>query len=302
MRICRRWVAALLLMSMMPALSATRARAGEDGVLVLETTVFHSEERAREQFGRLKRYLEERTGLRFKLLIAPDYDTASQDVRRGDADLALLSPLLTCKTRRWVPDVRYVATTKISEEGSYYDSVVFALADGPIRSLADARGEAIALVSEESSAGYLFPLAGLLARGIDPYRHFRKIYLVGTHKATVEALEQGSVAVAAAFPAALSETGPEDRFRILARSDKIPAASLMASPFFAEEHFEAIQAALLAPDYLERVFGGDADAEAARRAYPDYGWQLLPHEVVDAPCRVGERLREARKSSGEVEP
>ena len=277
-------------------LAASTAWASEGDVLVLETTVFHSEDRAREQFGKLRRYLESRTGIRFKLVIAPDYNTASQDVRRGGADLALLSPLLTCKTRRWVPDVRYVATTKISEAGSYYDSVVFTLADGPIRTLADARGEAIALVSEESSAGYLFPLAALLAQDIDPFHHFRKIYLVGTHQATVDALVQGNVAVAAAFPAALSEGGPPERFRILSRSEKIPAASLMASPFLPAEQLEAIRAALLAPDYLEGVHGRhDGEEEPA---YPDFGWQLLPEEVVDAPCRVGERLRDARKRAG----
>lgn len=281
---------ALLLLCLLPGWASAHARG--QPTLLLETIVFHNETAARAHFGRICRYLEEQTGLHFKLVVAPDYLSASADLRRGDADLAYLSPLLSCWTQRWVPDVRYVATPRLTAEGSsYYHAVLISRDDSAAQLLEQVRGEALGLVNEESAAGYLFPLIRLMDLGIDPFDHFRKIYLLGTHQAVVEAVRQGSVAVGAAHERALGRD--QQGLRILARSEPIPSSSLMASPFLAPAKFEAILAALLAPSYLEAVPGPEKSGRPS--VYPDHGWQVLPDSMVDSPCRMASRLKEARK-------
>lgn len=293
----RRWTplaCALFALLFFPPAGSAQPDVASDA-LVLETTVFHDEATTQAHFARLRSFLEERTGRRYVLVMAPDYSTASEDVRRGDADLALLSPLLTCKTRRRIADVRYVATSRINEKGSWYRSVVFTRADGPVRSLEEARGQAIALVSEQSAAGYLFPMDRMLQLGFDPFTHFRKVYLVGTHAAAVEAVALGSVPIAAAFRDALSTGGPAERFRVLEESDRIPSASLLASPYLASDVVDAVRAALLLPEYREHVAspaGGPGDA------YADFGWQVIDDAVLDAPCAVEDHLRAARRGEG----
>ncbi len=259
--------------------------------MVLEIPVFNDEDAALAHFGRVGEYLATRVGRPFKVVVAPDYPTASVDLRRGDADLAYLPPLLGCSTLRWMPDVTYVAS-RVSTDGAFYEAVIVTAERGPIHTLEDARGVALGLVNEESAAGYLFPLAKILDLGLDPFTHFRKIYLLGTHKDAIRALARGSVAVAATHAEALS-WWDENEIRVLARTDPIPSSSLMASPYLGDDLVQAIRAALLAPEYVT-VVAGRPDLPMA---YHDKGWQMLPPDVVDSPCRLAQRLKEARKRS-----
>jgi len=272
-----------------------------DRPLVLETVVFRNEAAALEHFGRITRYLSERTGRRFKLVVAPDYLSASEDLRRGAADVAFLSPLLACKTRRWDPAIGYLATNRPSRGASpHYRAVIFARRTGGPADLAGAQGLALALVSEESAAGYHFPVARLLALGLHPETHFRKVYLLGTHQAVAAAVKGGSVPVGAVYEKALGAFGGSEEFRILEHTDPIPGSSLLTSPFLPARTVARLRDALVAPDYLDVVQqGGDADLPIA---FPDFGWQAVDAEIMDAPCRTSATVREGLKrarSAGE---
>ena len=222
--------------------------------------------------------------------MVPDYLSASADLRRGAADVAYLSPLLTCKTLRWDPEVRYLATARIKADGSsHYEAVVFARAEAGVTTLAEARGLPLGLVNEESAAGYHFPLARLVSLGIEPGRHFRKLYLLGTHQAVVSAVGAGTLPVGAAYGPALTEFGTGTNFVVLARSEPIPASSLLATPYAPASLIEALQGALRDPAYEDAVPGAGA------LVYDDHGWQALAPGVVDAPCAVAARLRAAQK-------
>ncbi len=260
--------------------------------LVLATTVFFDEHAAQEHFGRLARYLE-RGGLGpVQVVLAADYASASDELRRGDVDLAYLSPLLACRSLRAAPDLRYVASSRLSAASSDYRAQILSLAAGPVVDLAAAAGTSLGLVSEDSAAGYLFPLARLLALGVDPARHFRKIYLLGTHQAALQALRDGSVAVAAAYAPSGAAGAETDDLRVLAVTEAIPAASLLASAYLSPEVVRRVRAALLDPAYAAAVL-----TPGAPRAYSDHGWALLEESLIDAPCRTQETLRAARRAA-----
>lgn len=260
--------------------------------LVLETVVFGDEAAARDHFGRVAGYLAEKTGRAFKLVVAPDYLSASEDLRRGAADLAYLSPLLVCKTRRWDPGIGYLATNLPREGSPHYRAVVFALRDGGPADLEAARGQAIALVSEESAAGYHFPLARLVDLGFRPASDFRKVYLLGTHEAVVGAVKSGTIPVGAVFDAALDPDGGEERFRVLERSDPIPGSSLLTSPYVPKALAARLRDALMAPEYLETMRAGIAPGRTDMFAHWDFGWEPVDAAILDGPCVVSARVRD----------
>ena len=230
--------------------------------------------------------------------MAPDYLSASEDLRRGAADVAYLSPLLACKTRRWDPDVQYLATSRANTEGAFqYRAILFVRAGSGITSLDDASGLALGLVNEESAAGYHFPLARILDLGLDPTTHFRKVYLLGSHKAVVAAVGAGTLHVGAAFDSAIDRYGEGLAHEILEFTDPIPSSSLLAAPYVPPDVVERLRAALLDDAYVEKVTEG-APREAIG-PFPSLGWGLADDATVDAPCVMAGRVRAAmRKGLG----
>lgn len=244
---------------------------------------------------RLAELLSEVLGAPVVLVPVPDASGAADDVQQGAADFAFVPPLEVCVILRQRPEVRYVATARVTPPGEPYDAVVFTRGDSGIRTLADARGAALALVDRTSASGYLFPLSVLSENGLDAVRDFRKVYLMGSHAAVIDAVAGGFVDVGGALREAVVKADqPSARLRILARTPPLPAGSLLAGPGVDDEALAAVRGALFAPDYVAEV-GGDAAADPDPTD-PDFGWVALSSATLAAPCEALQRLRAAQRS------
>lgn len=113
--------------------------------------------------------LKKETGMTVRFETGTDYAAIIRGLREGRIDIAALGPYSYVLAKQQGVPITAVAA-RVSEKGGppEYRSYGITWAGSPIKTLADFRGKRICFVDHESTAGYLYPHAGLHALGIEP--------------------------------------------------------------------------------------------------------------------------------------
>ncbi|MGC9518117.1 MAG: phosphate/phosphite/phosphonate ABC transporter substrate-binding protein [Desulfuromonadaceae bacterium] len=124
-------------------------------------------------------------------------------------------------------------------DSSYYSGIFTRKGNG-IKSLADLKGKSMAFGSPHSTSSFNFPVAMLLAEGIDPSTDLSKIIIAGSHSASIAALAEGKVDAAAAsynsYGKAVKKGAIDPtKFAPLAKSQPIPNPPLAMNKGLAPE-------------------------------------------------------------------
>lgn len=111
-------------------------------------------------------------------------------------------------------------------DSSYYSGIFTRKGNG-IKSIGDLKGKSMAFGSPNSTSSFNFPVAMLIAGGIDPATDLSKVILAGSHSASIAALAEGKVDAAAAsynsFEKAVKNNAIDpEKFAPLAKSQPIP--------------------------------------------------------------------------------
>jgi phosphonate transport system substrate-binding protein len=140
--------------------------------------------------GPLVNYLEARLGTRVEFTPVTDYAAAVEALVNKQVDLA------------WFGGFTFVQASQRSggkvvplvqrEEDEKFRSVFITTQPG-IRSLADLKGRNLGFGSQSSTSGHLMPRSFLLAAGVDPDKHLKRVAFSGAHDATVAAVASGKV-------------------------------------------------------------------------------------------------------------
>jgi len=138
----------------------------------------------------LAKYLEKRLGVKVEFTPVTDYAAAVEALANKQVELA------------WFGGFTFVQASQRSggkviplvqrEEDEKFRSV-FITTDPAIRSLADLKGRNLSFGSASSTSGHLMPRSFLLAAGIDPDKHLKRVAFSGAHDATVAAVASGKV-------------------------------------------------------------------------------------------------------------
>lgn len=115
----------------------------------------------------------------------------------------------------------------VKKGDSVYYSGIFTRKGAGIKSLKDLKGKRVAFGSPSSTSSFNFPVAMLIAAGIDPVKDFKKVVIAGSHSASLAALAEGRVDAAAAsynsFGKAVKKGAIDaKKFKPLAKSQPIP--------------------------------------------------------------------------------
>ncbi|MCW8988526.1 MAG: phosphate/phosphite/phosphonate ABC transporter substrate-binding protein [Gammaproteobacteria bacterium] len=115
----------------------------------------------------------------------------------------------------------------VKKGDSVYYSGIFTRKGNGIKSLKDLKGKRIAFGSTSSTSSFNFPVAMLIAAGLDPVKDFKKVIIAGSHSASLAALAEGQVDAAAAsynsFGKAVKKGAIDaKKFKPLAKSQPIP--------------------------------------------------------------------------------
>ncbi|KZY65841.1 MULTISPECIES: phosphate/phosphite/phosphonate ABC transporter substrate-binding protein [unclassified Oleiphilus] len=111
-------------------------------------------------------------------------------------------------------------------DSSYYSGIFVKKGSG-INEISDLKGHSVAFGSTSFTSSFNFPVAMIIAAGIDPVKDLDKVIVAGSHSASLAALAEGKVDAAAAsynsFGKAVKKGAIDpDKFKPLAKSQPIP--------------------------------------------------------------------------------
>ena len=164
-------------------------------------------------------------GIHFDLKAGASYAAVVEGMCNDQTDIAWYGAVTFGQANEKC-GVDLLAVDVLDGDASYY-SGIFVAKDSGIKTIADLKGKSMAFGSPSSTSSFNFPVAMLIADGVDPVKDLKKIIIAGSHSASLAALAEGKVDAAAAsynsFGKAVS-VGAIDakRFGSLAKSQPIP--------------------------------------------------------------------------------
>jgi phosphonate transport system substrate-binding protein len=169
--------------------------------------------------------ITEHYGIHFDLRAGASYAAVVEGMCNDQADIAWYGAV-TFGQANDKCGVDLLAVDVKKGDASYY-SGIFVAKDSGINSIADLKGKSMAFGSPNSTSSFNFPVAMLIAAGLDPAKDLNKLIIAGSHSASLAALAEGKVDAAAAsynsFGKAVKKGAIDPaKFKPLAKSQPIP--------------------------------------------------------------------------------
>lgn len=249
----------------------TTGSSSEPRTMTFALTPAESDVDIQQQYQPLFNYLEEETNTTIESTVAADYAAVLQALESGQADIADAAPAIAIQGAN--EGVTQVVGIRIAYGASRYFSLITTTPDSDIESLTDLEGETVAFADRLSTSGSLFPLYMLNQAGLDTGgapdgtpEDFTGQW--SDHATARETLINRSEVVAAGTGAfSTAPHVPEDQFpeqflemsaendgdlgtedpelQLLATSDPIPRAPILARADMDQELYAEVETALL---------------------------------------------------------
>lgn len=200
--------------------------------------------------------LEKGLGTDVELVTSTDYYAIAEALRGGRLDVAFLNSLGYVLTSQKV-DIEPIAVG-VDETGKpgYYSYLITTKPD-QIKEPADVRGRSLALSSNLSTSGYLFPLAALQEVGVDPAKD-TTLAQGGNHAANILAVASGQVDAAfvdsVEYESAVADgdIDPEKVVKVW-ESERITGSPVVVRSELSQDLRDRIEKAILALEGTEEV-------------------------------------------------
>jgi phosphonate transport system substrate-binding protein len=165
------------------------------------------------------------TGLHFDIKVGQTYGAVVEAICAGVTEIAFFGPASYLPARE--RGCAELLAVDVNHGQAVYYSGIFVPAGSPVTALADLKGRSMAFGDANSTSSFVYPVAMLLAAGLDPAKDLAAVRMTGSHANSLKALAEGRVDAAAAsfdsFEKAVNQKVLEPgRFRVLAKSDPIP--------------------------------------------------------------------------------
>lgn len=164
-------------------------------------------------------------GIHFKVMAGSSYGAVVEGMCNDQAEVAWFGPVTfgeaheKCGAELLAVDVK--------KGKSVYYSGIYTRKDSGLNDIKDMKGRSMALGSTHSTSSFNFPVAMMIAAGVDPAKDLRKIVIAGSHSNSIAAMKEGRVDACAAsfnsYEKAVKNNilDPKD-FKVLAKSQPIP--------------------------------------------------------------------------------
>jgi len=211
------------------ALSLTAASAQARDIVMGLVPAENNEEMV-QKFEPMRAHLEKKLGQKVKVFTATDYSGVIEAMKKKRLDIAWFGPLSYYLAEQEAGAEAFAVGIGSSGKPTYF-SYLLVPADSPAKSVSDLRGKAAAFVDPASGSGGLGPTYMVKkATGTLPEQFFGKFTWAGTHDASIMAVKNRTVDVAAAADATyerMLKAGliNADTLRIVARQE-LPAPPL----------------------------------------------------------------------------
>lgn len=164
-------------------------------------------------------------GIHFELRAGASYAAVVEGMCNDQADIAWYGAVTFGQANEKC-GVELLAVD-VKKGNASYHSGIFVRKDSGIEKVSDLKGKSMAFGSPNSTSSFNFPVAMLIADGVDPVKDLNKIIIAGSHSASIAALAEGKVDAAAAsynsFGKAVKKGAIDPaNFMPLAKSQPIP--------------------------------------------------------------------------------
>ncbi len=183
----------------------------------------------------LKRYdsfiknLSESMGMEVEPYVGADYTAVIEALNSGHLDVAWFGPSeYVLATEAAKGEVEAFASAIQAEGTVQYKSCLIVRADSGIENLNDMKGKTFAFTDPASTSGHIFARYSLVEQGITPEEYFKQVIYSGSNDASLLAVINKQVEVAAISSRNLSRyiadgLAKEDEIKIVYESVEIPA-------------------------------------------------------------------------------
>jgi len=214
--------------------------------------------------------MSKQSGLKFDIKVGQSYGAVVEAMSNDVADVAFFGAVSYMQAKkRGGAELLAVA---VSKGQSIYYSGIFVPADSRAQSLTDLKGMTVAFGDVSSTSSFNYPMAMLIAAGLDPVKDLGGIVLAGSHANSLKALGEGQVEACAAsfdsFEKAVKQGAVDaTKIRVLAKSEPIPHPPLAMNPRLAPEVKAKLRESLatvhkaegVTPDMVRGYGGGKVD-------------------------------------------
>lgn len=187
-----------------------------------------------DRYEPLAKYLSEKIGMKIELIVLTRYGNIVDNFVSMSLDGAFFGSFTYAQAHTLLGVEPLVRPLALDGSSTYY-GVIITRKDSGIQAVADMRGKRFALVDEETTAGYLFPLIYFSQHGIKNVKKFvQEVYYAGTHESVIEDVLNKKADIGAAKNTVLERLGRSDRritdeLTILAKSPAVPENCLGVS-------------------------------------------------------------------------
>ncbi|MBA4174250.1 MAG: phosphate ABC transporter substrate-binding protein [Hyphomicrobium sp.] len=196
----------------------------------------------------LKKYLEETLKKEVELIVTTDYSSMIEAMRFNRIEVAYFGPLSYVLAKSKAPGIEPFAVG-VSKGSPTYKGVIIALADGPVKSIADIKGKTMGFGDNASTSSHLIPRAYLARAGLIGETDYKLAHL-GTHDAVARSVQAGQVQAGGLsqeiFNVLVSKgTIDGTKVKVLAESDPIPNYPMVMQGSLAPALRDAIRKAFI---------------------------------------------------------
>lgn len=190
------------------------------------------------------RYLEEATGMRFRIKFTEKYEDTVENLGNGITHFAAvgtLSYVIGSSTY----GIKYLVSGVNNEGDPRYHSVIFTKPGSPIKNIEHLKGGCFAFGSRMSTQGHLVPRKMLDDAGIELKDLGRHLY-AGSHMNVVKSVLNGECDAGGIQDVLANRLAAEGKIRILKISDPYPSSVIVYNSRLDSRTVEAVRSALLA--------------------------------------------------------
>jgi phosphonate transport system substrate-binding protein len=190
------------------------------------------------------RYLEERTGRRFRIRFTPNYEATIENLGKGVTQFAAVGALsYVIGKERY--GIRYLVSGVNYEGDPKYHAMIVTRPDSRIYSIRNLNGKSFCFGSRMSTQGHLIPRKMLEDVGIT-FKDLNYYIYTGSHVNAVTALLNGECDAAGIQDTLGEKLTLEGKIKILKVSEPYPSSIIAYNKDVDMETVQAIRSALLA--------------------------------------------------------
>lgn len=247
-----------------------------------------------ETFKPLGEFLSERLGVPLRFQPANQYAGVITAMQNDQVEFAYFGPKSYCEAAR-IADAEAIVKELNAEGLEGYRSLLVVPKGSSVRSIEDAEGLVLGMVSPSSTSGYLVPAIGIMERtGRRHDEFFDRIIFAGSHGAVMTQVAQGDLPIGACNDLDLltmTRKGliPPGALEIIWESEIIPASPIAARRELPQSLKDAMRSALV-------EFGSNTEILAAMGRS---GWVPATDTDYDSVRLLEQKREEMAAARGE---